>query len=121
MTEAEKTFAEQLLAIIPDVSVAQMAFPAGKGMDDVYDKLKPIAKQWEEGGEDDWGTEFFGKLFYGGGIVPDRNEDVASEEESSRVLRWVRGAMGSYYPKHEDKTRVCGMLWQTFFLKPEEE
>lgn len=110
---------QEILTIIPDLSEVDMAFPAGPNISGPYDKLIPLAKEYEH----TWGKEFFSKVFFGGGVVPPRKdiEELGiTEEDAVRALRWLKAAMGSYYPSHQDKERVCGMLWETFFLEPSE-
>lgn len=121
----------ELAAMIPEITMLEIVFPAGDGVDDVYDKLTPIAREWMKT-ENTWGEQFFSMVFYGvdvnfkknseGTPVPERNHELegVSEQDITRVLNWLRAAMGSYYPKHQDKEAVCGMLWQTFFLPPED-
>jgi hypothetical protein len=126
----QKPTPAELAAMIPEITIVEMAFPAGDGIDDVYDKLTPIAREWVKT-ENRWGTGFFSMVFYGVDArrkkvdghkppEPDMHLEGVTEQDITRVLNWLRAAMGSYYPKHQDKEAVCGMLWQTFFLPPKE-
>jgi hypothetical protein len=111
---------QEIVDLIPELSEAMTFYPAGKGIDDIYEKLIPIAKEHEH----TWGEGFVDKVFFGGGRVPEykKAEDMGcSEEDAVRALRWLKAAMGSFYPSHGDKVRVCGMLWELFFLEPAEE
>lgn len=120
-----KISAKELADRIPVITAVEVAFPAGPHVDDVYDDLTPIGRQWVEDNPDSWGLRFFSDLFYKGGKVPAFKEIEGvggiTEDDLFRVLYWVRAAMGSFYPKHEDKEAVCGMLWATFFEEPAHE
>jgi len=109
---------QEIVDLIPDITDAHIAFPAGKGIDDVYDVLDEIAKEYEH----TWGLEFFNKVFFRGGKVPEykpSEEMGCSEEDAVKALRWLKAAMCSFYPSQHVKERVCGMLWELFFVEPE--
>jgi hypothetical protein len=109
----------ELAALIPEITVIEKAFPAGDRIDPVFDELTPIAHQWAEQNPNSWGFRFFSDLFYKGGKAPQANEvEGITGADTNRVYQWITAAMGSYYPKHEDKEAVCGMLWATFFEEP---
>lgn len=111
----------ELAAMIPELSDVQVAFPAGKGIDDVFKTLAPLALQWSRERKDTWGTRFFSRVFFKGGTSPrPQTLEGVTQQDVHRILKWLRAGMGSFSPRHEDKERVCGMLWQTFFHKPED-
>ena len=58
---------QEIVDLIPVLSEGAMFYPAGKGIDDVYKELIPIAREYEH----TWGKEFFSKVFFGGGRVPE--------------------------------------------------
>jgi len=118
-TDTKLITAAEVLELIPPIDQVDMVFPAGDRITKVYDKLTPHARVWEEQAEELWGMTFFSQVFYGGGHMPEGREEF-SQEEIIRVANWLRAAMRSFHPKHEDKERVCGMLWTMFFAKPKE-
>jgi len=113
---------KEIADLIPQLDMAQIAFPAGEGIDDVYRTLTPIAHKWVDENPNNWGTKFFSRLFFRGADTPELKEiEGITREDQVRVARWVSAAMGSYYPKHEDKEAVCGMLWEMFCEEPPRE
>lgn len=116
--------------MIPVISQADMAFPAGANIVQTYDRLIPLARAWEKDNPTAWGEKFFSMVFFGvdaqgremerGHKVPAFKEiEGMSRDDSKRVLNWLRAGMGSRYPQHQDKEAVCAMLWTTFFEPPE--
>lgn len=112
---------KEIADLIPELTEAHMAFPAGKEIEEVYEALTPLAQQWADENSGSWGIRYFSKLFYKGGPIPAAQRiEGFSEEDMVRILRWTIAAMRSYYPKHEHKEAVCGMLWATFFEEPDD-
>lgn len=106
----------ELLKLIPKLDDAAIVFPAGPDIENAYGVLTPIALNWQDDFPLSDGARFFSTLFYkGGDIPPAKRIEGMTEEDAVRVLRFVRAAMGSYFPKHEHKEAVCGMLWEVFF------
>lgn len=113
----------ELLKLIPELDDAAIVFPAGPDIENAYGALTPIALKWQDENPLSDGARFFSTLFYKGGNIPPAKRIAGmTEEDAVRVLRFVRAAMGSYYPKHEHKEAVCSMLWEVFFhLEPPAE
>lgn len=106
----------ELLKLIPNLDDAAVVFPAGPEIESAYGVLTPIALKWEEDNPLSNGARLFQKLFYKGGTVPPAKKiEGMSEEDAVRVRRFLHAAMTSYFPKHEHKEAVCGLLWEVFF------
>ena len=91
------------------------SWPKVTGLDVVFptrDTDKALLEEAKLRGYDDYpekpGIAMFNKLFYSGGRIKFR-EDVP-EEHRKNVYAYLRSFMGSFAPKHEHKTAVCGML-----------
>ena len=89
----------------PEVTGLDVAFPTAN----TDPKLLAEAKRR---GYDDYpekhGVKMFMTLFYSGGRIKFR-EDVPDEHKKN-VYAYLRSFMGSWAPKHEHKTAICGML-----------
>jgi hypothetical protein len=113
---------QQLLKLIPQITDADRAFPAGPLIEGTYRVLTPIALEWEKSnGRHHWAMELFSTLFFSGGHEPRPNRELedVTDDDLIKVMQWSRAARGSFYPKHEHKEAVCAMLWDTFFLEPD--
>ena len=113
---------QELAAKIPAITKADLVFPGGPLITKPYDELSPIAREWEKKNPKNWGTRVFADLFYEGGHIPKPKAiEGLSEDDVHRVIIWTRAAMGSFYPAHEDKTALCGMLFEIFCEEPPSE
>jgi hypothetical protein len=111
---------KEVADLIPQLDMAQIAFPAGEGIDDIYRELTPVAWAWVKDNPNNWGTRFFSRIFFRGADLPNLKEiEGIPQEDRIRVARWVAAAMSSFFPKHEDKEAVCGMIFEMFFEEPE--
>jgi hypothetical protein len=53
-------------------------------------------------------NKLFNDLFFNGGKVEFKND--LDPEFRSRCIRYLRGFMGSFEPKHEHKEAICALL-----------
>ena len=111
---------KEIADMLPELSDAYRAFPAGELIEGPYNKLTPIALKWQEENPNNWGTGFFSDVFYKGVDTPlvPKADDGISDEDRVRAFNWVEAAIRSYYPKHEHKEVVCALIWETFFEEP---
>jgi hypothetical protein len=114
--------ARDILEMIPEITEVDRAFPAGPRIEEPYKALDVVAEPMAKAGELDEGMETFSSLFYNGqskskAFYKKQYDEVElTEADYSRAFRWVTAAMGSFVVKHEVKERVCGLVWQTFFV-----
>ena len=89
----------------PKVTGADVVFPTR----DTDQKLLAEARRR---GYDDYpekpGVKMFNTMFYRGGRLQYRKD--VPEDHVKNVYAYLRSFMGSFAPKHEHKTAVCGML-----------
>ena len=89
----------------PKVTGADIAFPT-------FNTDPKLLAEATRRGYDDYpekpGVKMFTTLFYSGGRILYR-EDVP-KEHLENVRAYLRSFMGSWAPKHEHKTAICGML-----------
>lgn len=111
---------KEIADMLPELTPAYAAFPAGPLIEEPYNKLTPIALKWQEENPGNWGIGFFSDVFYKGVNTPlvPKDDDGVSHEDRLRAFNWVQAAIRSFYPKHEHKEAVCALIWETFFKEP---
>jgi hypothetical protein len=88
----------------PDVTGADMVFPT---FDTIPELLDEAERRGFDGSDNPYHRMVSTLFFEGGKVKP--KADVP-EDYYKRVWAYVRAFMGSFAPKHEDKTAICALL-----------
>lgn len=98
----------------PATSDLDIAFPT-------FGTIPELLAEAKERGFYDGNTPYnkmFSTLFFvGGAITYKKDLDPAFRQSASRYLR---GFMGSFQPKHEEKEAICAMLLSELCVDPSE-
>lgn len=100
------------IAMMPaDVNDVDIAF----GNADVIPDIKLVPEEFRKNWTRNPWCEVVSDLFYQGGDV---GSWVAVEGvDKQKALRHFRAVLGSFAPKHEDKTAICGWMLSMWFTE----
>ena len=99
----------------PGMSAADAVFPT-------VNTDKVLLKEAKERGFDSMSNpwnNYFSDLFFTGGEI--EFQEGLDKEVKTKMWRYCRALMGSFAPKHEDKTAVCAMLMSELLVLPKDK
>jgi hypothetical protein len=92
----------------PELNEAQIAFSTLKADKQLLDLAKE--KGFYNGNKE--ANKWFSTLFYNGGKIEFKKN--IDEDYINKGMRYFRGLISSFEPKHEEKEAVCSLILEEF-------